>query len=555
MFGRKRSRSRESAASQGTEEIVVAADIEREEEGNIPDLDSMGDILGPDQSLDEAYEITRNHPMGRLLLKNLTDLTILAKKTNTKESEANISEFCLEFCAALDLEKDQLDEKIRENNKQLEKNLIDKELDSHKVNASFTPPQEWGKHPTLTSLSKITAANKAFPGMGKFRGFNRDGYLNIIEFLTVLRTAQEQCKLSEKEFIEKMILASTGEAHEIISYCRDQNESIDDIYHNLIMRFDDRITVEEAKMRLQAFKASKNMNLAKVESQIMIWANRASAQYPIGDSRQAFYNLEACQALIRALPNSSQITAGTAYNSLTAKLQKAPTYSYFTRALNSHRAVIDKDLKQNGMEPGRFGKFNGRKPVALSRGSYNKINKRPNYSTYTVTMGSTGAEAGSQNTPYIKNIPGGNYQSRTNFKPRGSYVTNYKSSANFTPLNTRGRGFTGTRGNIPNRQYRKSYPMRGGATSGRPTNLNNRNFSKKKFTGRSNFPVNCSLCGYKNHKATDCRNIRDDGGNIKQIIPTMGTCNKCPANITVRLHHPEIYCPFRTPNGVFSRRN
>jgi hypothetical protein len=70
MFGRKRSRSRESGASQGTEEIVVAADVERENDDHIPDLGSNGDFsLGPDQAMEEAYEVTRNHPIGRLLLK------------------------------------------------------------------------------------------------------------------------------------------------------------------------------------------------------------------------------------------------------------------------------------------------------------------------------------------------------------------------------------------------------------------------------------------------------------------------------------------------------
>ena len=560
MFGRKRSRSRESGASQGTEEIVVAADVERENDDHIPDLGSNGDFsLGPDQAMEEAYEVTRNHPIGRLLLKNLTDLTNLAKKTNAKESEVSIGEFCLDFKNALELERNQLDEKIKENNVRFERTLIDKELDSHKINASFTPPTEWGTHPTLTNVAKITAANKAFPGMGKFRGFARDGYLNIIEYFAVLRTAQEQCRLSEKEFIEKMILASTGEAHEIITYCRDQGESLSDIYHNLVMRFDDRITVEEAKSRLQSFKATKNMNLAKVESQIMIWANRASAQYPIGESRQAFYNLEACQALIRALPTSSQITASTAYNSLTARLQMAPSYSYFTRALNSHRAIMDKDIRSNGTEPGRFGKNLSKKPSPQSRGSYKNF-KRPSYSAYAVSMNTTGAEAGSQ-TPFkgktFANSSKPVFNSAVYRNDGNSYKPKFNSynrgSANFVPLNTRGKGNFGNRSNFPPRQYKGNFSSRGNS-SGRPTNFNNssRNGKRTNFQQKSN--LNCSLCGYKNHKATDCRNIRDDSGTIKQIIPTMGVCGKCPQSIQVRLHHPEVYCPFRTPHGIFSNR-
>ena len=387
MFTRRRSHSRESAVSQGTEEIVAVDIEERGDQGDLSEIIGREDESGIDQPFDLHYQITRNHPMGRLLLKNMSDLTNLAKKTNTKESEINIKEFCVEFCAALDMEKEQLEERIKANNEQFEKNLIEKELDSHKINASFTPPTEWGKHPTLTNAAKITAANKAFPGMSKFRGHPREGYLTIIEFLTVLRNAQDQCKLSEAEFVEKMITASTGEAHEIISYCKDQRESVSDIYHSLIMRFDDRITVEEAKTRLLSFKATKNMNLARVESQIMLYANRASAQFPIGASRQAYYNLEACQALIKALPTNSQNIATTTYNSLTARLQEAPSYSVLTRALNNHRTIMDKDIKQFGTEPGRFGnnnRFNMKKPNRGLSQNYAKNVRKPNYSTCAV---------------------------------------------------------------------------------------------------------------------------------------------------------------------------
>ena len=220
MF-RKRSRSRDSTSSQIPEEEIMV-DIERKErefEGEMGDLESMGDIFGPDQTLDtSAYDTTRNHPLGRLLLNALSDTTNLAKRTNTKETENNIKDVCDMFCAHLNLTEDLLDKKIKKNNEKFEQELLDKEVDSHKINASIMPPGNWGKHPTLTgNPQKQTSANKAFPGIGKFRGFPREGYMNVIEFLTHLKTAQEQCNLSQKEFIDKMISASTGEAHELLS--------------------------------------------------------------------------------------------------------------------------------------------------------------------------------------------------------------------------------------------------------------------------------------------------------------------------------------------------
>jgi hypothetical protein len=562
MF-RKRSRSRDSVSSHTEEQELEIERRDREIEGELGELDSMGmgDIFGPDQTLDpSSYEKTRNHPLGKLLLNALSDTTNLAKKTNTKETENNIKEVCDMFCAHLDLTEDLLDKKIKKNNERFEQELLDKEVDSHKINASIMPPGNWGKHPTLIgNPQKQTAANKAFPGIGKFRGFPREGYMNVVEFLTHLKTAQELCNLSQKEFVDKMISASTGEAHELLSYSRDQNETIEDMFHQLIMRFDDRMTVDEAKTKLQSFKATKSMNLAKIESQIMILAGRSCAQFPVGESRQAYYNMEACQALIRALPPASNITASTVYNTLTARMGKAPTYTYFTRALNTHRTVIDQDVHRSGAEPVRFGKFNQRKGKAMPR---TFAIKRPNFNTYSVTMGEPGAAAVSQ-TPFKNTSMQNNYKkpSPPNFLNKQN-TNNYRNnfSSNYTPLN-KGRGAQANRGmrrNFgPNRTYSSntSSQFNRNRTFGRPTTNFNQRRGAGNFRQGTQNNNKCSLCGYSNHKATDCRNIRDDGGNIKQIIPTMGTCTECPKHIFPRLHHPPTYCPFRTGTGIFSKRN
>ena len=557
MF-RKRSRSRDSASSttQDEEIGVETGNLGREAEGDMGDLESMGDIFGPDQTLDPtSYDITRNHPLGKLLLNALSDTTNLAKRTNTKETENNIKDVCDMFCAHLNLTEDLLDKKIQKNNEKFEQELLDKEVDSHKINASIMPPGNWGKHPTLSgNPQRQTSANKAFPGIGKFRGFPREGYMNVVEFLTHLKTAQEQCNLSQKEFIDKMISASTGEAHELLSYSRDQNETIDDMYHQLLMRFDDRMTVDEAKLKLQSFKASKNMNLAKIESQIMILAGRACAQFPVGESRQAYYNMEACQALIRSLPPASNITASTVYNTLTARMGKAPTYTYFTRALNTHRTVIDQDVHRSGAEPVRFGKFNQKRGKATPR---TFAIKRPNFNTYSVTLGEPGAAAVSQ-SPFKPSTTNFKNTTSTPFKPvNRTFKNNY--SSNFTPQ-ARGRG--GIRGRANSRgtfrlnRSTGSFPNNYNNNNSRTYNRSTNNLRRGSQNFRQNVSNNkCSLCGYSNHRATDCRNIRDDSGNIKQIIPTMGTCTDCPKHVFPRLHHPPTYCPFRSGTGIFSKRN
>jgi hypothetical protein len=105
MF-RKRSRIRDSASSNTQDEEigVETGNLGREAEGDMGDLESMGDIFGPDQTLDPtSYDITRNHPLGKLLLNALSDTTNLAKRTNTKETENNIKDVCDMFCAHLNL--------------------------------------------------------------------------------------------------------------------------------------------------------------------------------------------------------------------------------------------------------------------------------------------------------------------------------------------------------------------------------------------------------------------------------------------------------------------
>ena len=558
---RSRSRSRESEMSRDLDEIIVERE-DRDEDLEGRELGDMGDLMGSDQSLLDARETTAGHPLGRLLIKAAADVTNLAKHTNVKETEANINELCREFKASLDLEAQRFQNMLKENNQRFEMELISKELDIHKVNNNVSPPTIWGNHPTLTTPIKISTAQKMFPGIGKFKGYPRDGFLNIIEFLSVMKTAQEHCKLSKQEYLDRMILCSTGEAHELIVYGKEQGESIDDIYHSLVMRFDDRITPEDAKQKLQSFKATKNMNLAKVESQIMIWANRASTQFPAGESRQAFYNLEACNCLIKALPNNSAITAGTVYNSLTARLQRAPTYSFFTRALNSHRDIIDRDLRASGAEPGRFGKFNNNNRKAPPPRGYNR-NKKMNFSTYSVTVNPSGSAVSSMpfktRTPFQtkgNTYSGNTYQNTYQNKGQNNRVKSStfrnsnqfkpKQSVNFIPLNQNGRGYR------PNNAA--STPgFKRNMSGNRFGNSKNRNFSKNYSSANTAGNKGCSLCGYRNHKSPDCRNIRDDAGNIKQIIPTMGTCNICPTYLKVRMHHPPIYCPYRSPHGIFCK--
>jgi hypothetical protein len=56
----------------------------------------------------------------------------------------------------------------------------------------------------------------------------------------------------------------------------------------------------------------------------------------------------------------------------------------------------------------------------------------------------------------------------------------------------------------------------------------------------------CSLCGKTDHNpAQGCPYITNDAGTQIKIIPTLGTCQSCPAKIMPRLNHPSQLCPYR----------
>ena len=79
----------------------------------------------------------------------------------------------------------------------------------------------------------------------------------------------------------------------------------------------------------------------------------------------ALYNLEAVQAILRALPPVSAATANTLYNTLSSKLGRGANATELTRALNMHRSNFDLDIRQNGSA------YNGEK----FRGPFGKMGK------------------------------------------------------------------------------------------------------------------------------------------------------------------------------------
>jgi hypothetical protein len=166
--------------------------------------------------------------------------------------------------------------------------------------------------------SALTAQSmQLFPnGSGKFSGHRSkegDYGVGVIEFLSSMNKAQAIAKLSREEFKNQLLNSTTGRAHSLLVDWFNNGEAIEDCYFNLIVNFDKRTTVEDARARLANYKALKTANLAKVEVDIMSLASRASTSLPAGDSRQALYKLNATMAFIRALPMTGILFNNTSF--------------------------------------------------------------------------------------------------------------------------------------------------------------------------------------------------------------------------------------------------
>jgi len=455
---------------------------------------------------DPYYSFTNAHPLGKILLKMVEDQTYLARKTNNKEMATNIDDVCVAFYNAIKLERNNFNGKVKETVSQVEENLMAKELSAHSLNASVVPPTNFSPVPVINSPQKLTEIMKIFPKPGRFSGSSqKDNHMSVVEFLNTLTAAQNQCVLSEPEFIDRIVAATTGMAHDLVFNWKANGDSASTIYHNLVVNFDQRMSPDDARQKLNSFIVTKNSTLAKAEATIQLLVARASMLLPPGDSRKAYQDMEGCTTLIRALPPYSSQKANELYQNYTTKLQRACTMNELFRGLDQYRGVIDRDIKANGANP-----------------SMNNLNKRRlgnvKYNTFYATTDSDT----NKRERFTRPLP-----------PPPNMVSNRRNDISYTPK-PKVRKFNGPKRPQQNKNVSSNFT---------------KPYSKQIQNTRSN---SCSLCG-KNHKATECRNIQDDKGNILNMIPTYGVCDKCPNFVKTRLHHPMEVCPYRK-GGPFNRK-
>jgi hypothetical protein len=502
MFSSKTSRSHSvsSLLSLGEGNMPPVENVEHEEQGvDVPNTQRWTDDLD--------YRFTSNHPLGSILLKLVQDTTNLARKNNTKSMVTNVEELCSAFHNGIRLERAKLNNKFENTMADVEKSLMDKELNHHAINASVMPPTVFSNVPTLDKIHKLTEVMKIFPKASRFSGnTNKDGHMSVVEFLNALTAAQKQCTLSEEEFIDRILYSSTGLAHDLILEWKTNGDDASTIYHSLLTNFDTRMSPEEAKNKLINFTIGKNSNLAKAESSIQLLVGRAAAAYPPGESRNAFRNMEGCTTLIRALPPYSSLTANNLYQSYTTRLGRACTMHELFRGLDQYRGMIDRDIKANGAS--MVPRYNNN--VRLASRNNNNITR---YSSFNNTIEATKRmERNDRPMRALPPPPMANKRNDLSYTPR--------------PLNRK----------FNNNRLKNKYSNNNNPRHSRPFNRYPPNTKPVKDY--------CPLCG-QGHKTADCKNIRDDSGNVLEMHPTYQTCSKCPPFVKPRLRHPEFVCPYR----------
>jgi hypothetical protein len=144
--------------------------------------------------------------------------------------------------------------------------LIQNKLKVHDELTSHPPPSYYSPQDTLTSSALTAQSIKLFPsGSGKFSGHKSkegDYGVGVIEFLSSMNRAQAIAKLSREEFKNQLLNLTTGRTHSLFVDWFNNGEVIEDCYFNLIVNFDKRTTVEDARgSNVKTVKKKRSTNV------------------------------------------------------------------------------------------------------------------------------------------------------------------------------------------------------------------------------------------------------------------------------------------------------
>ena len=542
------------------------AERERERE-RARELESAMSGSQEEQPDMEHLNFVRLDPMGRLLLQCVRDNMLLKEKVGCSEgADIDLGAFCTAFFNKASVEKKELEDTLKHTAHSIKHDMIESKMRSHDEANGFPAPTYFSPNDTLTTPILLSHNSKLFPfGSGKFSGYKSkdgEGGVGVIEFLSLMNRSQEIAKLSKKEFLNQLLNSTTGRAHSLLTDWISNGEDIKSIYHSLILNFDKRISIEDARARLATYKAQKISSLAKIESDIMSLASRSSTSLPQGPSRMALYNLDATMALIRALPPVSSAMASNTFATLNSELGRAATFTELSRALNVYRHTIDQDIHSQGSS-------SKDKAVASSgQGAVRKTwgNKKGKATSYGISAGQVdGNVANRGRNPSQPRHNDGN-QATIAYGQGGPPKGQRQSQGQVSRNPNQGSGQQGRhqgqgqQGQYQGQGRQGQFQGRQGQYQGqgppqRDGNGQFRGKSRGSYKGnRGGRPATyCSLCGNTDHVSKDgCPYITDDNGIPVRYDPIQGVCSVCPPGIMPRLNHAEKLCPYRPKGPLYN---
>lgn len=504
--------SRNSSRHQSVESITEAMDIN--EPNDTEDIkiylneSELQNLMNKPKEKDELTKIMTN-PMGKLLVQ-LGNLYNKVNDQNKMGAESiQISEICKAFQDTTQSTQNEITSALKASTRDLKESLYRNQLNFHMINPLIQTPKEFSPHDTLISVSKQVDAAKLFPqNKMRFSGEPHNGP-DITEFIFNMNSGQSRMKLSEAEFKDRLLMCTTSHAHKLIRTLINEQDSIDAIFHKLMVLYDHTVTPEKAKAELLKFKIHKRSTLIKAQAKILELASAAARMFPQGPLRKAFSNAEACCALIRSLPPTSSTLVSSQYNVMISKQAddtKIPLFTELIMYLNPYRQQIDQDIAENGSN------------FDTSSQSYRQMN---NMNGKYTNMG---------------------YRNRLQINSLG---TNYSSQApNTTRYNNRYEQTT-------NNSYKRPSESQGGRNNpGQKNPFQVYSLNRTQTNSRQNFNSNkymntlyCSLCSQTNHTASQgCYKMRDENGRTVPITPSQIPCHICEKKINKKLYHPVRYC-------------
>ena len=307
----------------------------------------------------DQLDVDEDHEMGEAFMDMFAIVTDLSASAGRTEMPVSASELKAKMLAGI---RSIVNDTARRTERivdakyaQLKREIEERDQKAYTIEQEIEPPIPFPEGSNLHHSSVRADMYRLFPKQGgKFSGQpggkDAPATMEVVEYLRAINKAQATCQLCEEDFRDAMLGSTTGKAHALISQWMDANETTTSIYHMLVLQFDRRATPEESKQQLNIFKATKNMNLAKLITVIGQLAARSSAIFPAGDSRKAVMDMDSSQALIRCLPTASSNQAANVYAQTSARLGRVCNYGEFHKSLSVYRTTIDADIRANGVD-------------------------------------------------------------------------------------------------------------------------------------------------------------------------------------------------------------